>query len=892
MSNLLDTQIAESNLPILCVFGGPEFLVKQFVEEHSKKFRIVIVASKKPDFLDEKPEAYFISYQNSTLLPKLHESLHYVVLFLSETSKKYTLPLLEKVKTDRSHVLVMSPVESSESFAIDLKDFMDIIHIRIAFYGEILDSAYPQEQGLLSKIIENAILKGEIRLNGNETFPVFGQSLQDLMEGISRLLFGNFRNSYIYYLFYKHPETLLESAHLIGRVEPEVKIHFSDSSTAYTGVSRKTLLKIGEKLGFSESYLYEGNSHFEELVQNFFSKKTEVFENFANRGKRKKKKQKRGGRISRFVGYSLASIFFGTFLFLFVNLMLLGVSLLLLRNSIDNLKVGNFEGVARETRIANAMLSAIKPTAELSFDLINILDSQRNIQKMFGVALRASELSEIVGGTISTLTKTPSINESSLQSTVSNFAYAFQEGQRIALDTNNSDLSHQLKSAYSKLLSFSEVLPAILGYSEPKNYLLLFQNDEELRPNGGFIGSIGDMVVSEGKVAQLSIQDVYELDGQLRNHIEPPYVVRRYLQPHLYLRDSNFPLNFQETASSAAFIYNLETTKRPDAVIAIDLEVLRQIMKITGPIELRNYNVTVTSDTVSQFIQSTIKENFFPGSTQKKDVLNALLTELTQRSTSDPSFYGALIKLLPELLENKNIQVSFSDTSVQKLFSANGYAGEHLDRRAIDPRKIQDYLYINEANIGVNKANAHISREVYYRAMVGQGKLTSRATLTLTNVSPQDSYKTFVRFTVPKGSILRQVLINDVKQTITPAITDFQIYEASNFSPPEGLEVEQSQKDNLTTFAFIVDAKRGEKTKIEIEYDNGAVKALQTIATYSLLYIKQPGTKPYNITASIDYPEGYTPVDTSADSYGKNFLEETKKISKDYILEIELQRRQ
>jgi hypothetical protein len=91
--------------------------------------------------------------------------------------------------------------------------------------------------------------------------------------------------------------------------------------------------------------------------------------------------------------------------------------------------------------------------------------------------------------------------------------------------------------------------------------------------------------------------------------------------------------------------------------------------------------------------------------------------------------------------------------------------------------------------------------------------------------------------------------------------------------------------------AFIVDANKNKKTIIDIEYENGARKTLSTIGTYSFLYIKQPGTLPYKLTTTVDYPEDYTPVDTTADSYGKNFLEVTDSIKKDFATKIDLQKK-
>jgi hypothetical protein len=67
---------------------------------------------------------------------------------------------------------------------------------------------------------------------------------------------------------------------------------------------------------------------------------------------------------------------------------------------------------------------------------------------------------------------------------------------------------------------------------------------------------------------------------------------------------------------------------------------------------------------------------------------------------------------------------------------------------------------------------------------------------------------------------------------------------------------------------------------------------LSSITNYSLLVIKQPGTKPYNITTSFTYPEDFSPIDSTADNYGNNFLEKNGLIDKDYLMEFRLQKKQ
>jgi hypothetical protein len=892
MPNLQLVEERESKLPLLCIYGDEEFLQGQLVREYSKKFRIILISHKKPNFLEDFPEIYFLTYQDATLLPKLEETIDYALVLVAEDKTTTLLhPVMSKFSLDQTRVLFVVTVFSLIKVIDVIREYKSFPHIRFALLGELMVQKEGNQNGQLSKIIDNVISKHEIDLHGDNLSSVYPISVKDAITGILRLMLGNYKNETIHYLFYKTPETILAVSHAIARLDPEIKIKFSDERNNSLTISRdeiKTILTT--RLQLHDSYLDSSSEGFDKAFTPILENK-EILHDATTPGKvNKSRRLKRKRKLLSTLKFTILSILFGSILFIFINLFFFGMGLFYLRLAVEDIKTDNFKNVEKDARISNYFLTAIKPTTNITFDLIGNIDVFQKAVTSYTFVQKAGELSQITGVTMTKLFKGNFNSEQSLSSITSNLSFLYSEGQRVSLETGNKDISSRLKQTYSKLLSLSEILPTILGFYEDKNYLLLFQNDDELRPTGGFIGSIGDAVVKKGKIQNLTIQDVYELDGQLRNHIEPPFIVRRYLQPHLYLRDSNFYLNFQESASMAALLYNLETGKKPDAVIAIDLEVLREILRITGPIKLQSYNVTVDSDTVSQFIQTTIKDNFFPGSTEKRDILNSLFTQLLLKFTTDSKFYIKAAKLIPDLLEQKDIIISFSDNSIQKAFSANGYAGEYNDARKSSPKSLNDFLYINEANIGANKVNANIYREVNYEAMLEQGRVSSQANLLLTNISPVDTYKTYIQIAVPKGSVLKQITINGVKQTTTPAVTDFKIYEAKNFKPSGKLEVEQYNKDNLTFFAFIATVLPDEKSDIKIDYDNGISKSISTIVNYSLLYIKQPGTKPYKLKTTVDYPEGFIPVNASADAYGKNFLEKEETIKKDFQTQIEIQK--
>src|SRR3989338_4365332 len=84
-------------------------------------------------------------------------------------------------------------------------------------------------------------------------------------------------------------------------------------------------------------------------------------------------------------------------------------------------------------------------------------------------------------------------------------------------------LSYLSSISYS-LDAVDSLLPVASAFSKntgKKTYLVLFQNNLEIRPTGGFIGSYGLLTIEDGHVSDFRIFDVYQADGQLKGHVEP-----------------------------------------------------------------------------------------------------------------------------------------------------------------------------------------------------------------------------------------------------------------------------------------------------------------------------------------------------------------------------------
>jgi len=112
-------------------------------------------------------------------------------------------------------------------------------------------------------------------------------------------------------------------------------------------------------------------------------------------------------------------------------------------------------------------------------------------------------------------------------------------------------------------------LPSILGQDTNKNYLILFENNMELRPTGGFIGHTVLQNFGGGKLNGLDINDIYSADGQLKGHGEPPAPIKNYLgEANWWFRDSNWDPDFPTSAERAEWFLNKEMDQNFDGVIS------------------------------------------------------------------------------------------------------------------------------------------------------------------------------------------------------------------------------------------------------------------------------------------------------------------------------------
>lgn len=364
-------------------------------------------------------------------------------------------------------------------------------------------------------------------------------------------------------------------------------------------------------------------------------------------------------------------------------------------------------------------------------------------------------------------------------------------------------------------------LPELLGYDSAKTYLVLLQNNMELRPTGGFIGSFALVTFSSGEMVDDTIYDVYSADGQLKGYIEPPKPILEHLgEASWKMRDSNWDPDFPTSAKRAEWFLDKSLDREVEGVVALNLESVKEYLDILGPIYLSSFGETISSRNMYEKVQYEVEENFFPGSRKKAQYLSALSEAMLVRlSEVVPQMPLALLKATSKSILARDIQIYMHDKKLAEVFSDLGWDGGVFEGSCEE-----GCLYLPsgvvEANVGVNKANYFVSRKAKVGIQAREEYIEEEVSLTLTNKAqnvdriPEQRYKAYVRALAPKDSQFLSAKIVESEATVWVDVDSEILSNRKEY----GLVVEVLPKEEKTVvFKWRVPVPR-DLTKIKFDW--------------------------------------------------------------------------
>lgn len=343
------------------------------------------------------------------------------------------------------------------------------------------------------------------------------------------------------------------------------------------------------------------------------------------------------------------------------------------------------------------------------------------------------------------------------------------------------DLFKKASQYISESKPLLESMPYLLGVETDRNYLVLFQNDKELRATGGFLTAYSIMKVSNAKFEPVSSDDIYNLDAKYKpvlpapdaiaDLIKGPYV----LSKNIRLRDINYNPDFKLSMD----LFTEESTKvglgEIDGIIAVDTGLLVNLLDVLGEIGVPGfgnfstkiepkcncpqviYELESFADVEGPIIWDPITGKIIlspPNMDNRKKIIGPLMNSILanafgQPKEKIPSLIDAIFKSVME----KHVLFYLYDEKAQAAVEGFGIAGRIEEFNG-------DYLHISDSNLGGRKSNLYVTQEVDQEIEVTKdGTIEKTVTITYKNPEKYDGWlnsvlPNWVRVYVPKGSTL------------------------------------------------------------------------------------------------------------------------------------------
>ena len=467
------------------------------------------------------------------------------------------------------------------------------------------------------------------------------------------------------------------------------------------------------------------------------------------------------------------------------------------------------------------------------------------------------------------------------------------------LPANNREKFQKLKDNLPKFISSLEEVQGMVdfainfaGDNNLKRYLFVFQNDNELRATGGFMGSFALLDLHSGKIENMSLPKggTYDVRAGLKELLQPPQPLQ-LVNDRWEFQDCNWWPDFPTSAKNIEWFYNKSGGPTIDGVVAINSDWLGSLLKITGPIELKDYNKTIDANNFEMELQKSV-ELEYQEKTKPKKILADLAPKIVEKIFQvRPDKFLDLATTISDGLGQKKIQIYLTDDNMQKFVAQNNWDG-----RIKQTGPSTDYLDVVATNISGGKTDGVIRQRIYHQATIASdGSIIDKVLINRYHFGPTDNYFTnlvnnsYLRIYVPLGSQLisasgfsqidqskfnkpADYLKEDVRlkaenQAIVDPNSQTKVYDENGKTVFANwlLTGPGESKDILLIYQlpFKLDLKKmadeGEKKGSLRDRLADKIAPVNNYTNYSLLIQSQSGMKQDEISGEVVYPDSLSP---------------------------------
>ncbi len=886
-----------SDTPLL-IIDHKGIIGNELYEKTNKELMTAFVSSKKPE---RSANLIYIPYKHR--IPEIPNGSYSIIIYVSDNEKdisEITKKCIVKAKEDGIPFIFIVDYKM-----VDEKLIEKIIALYEETYVIVVGEFFGQGDTLLDAYILQAGTMRTIKLPHmglRKTRPVL---FADGIQGILQTIFGSQKRQRITLLYPHHEYTDLSVAHMLQKMDPLIHIDFLKD-----GKKRSMETRVTESLQAGH-YFFDKEYPIQEKIIDVYtalSAKRKTGDDayvYKEEMKPLLDLEEGSGFLSESTKKWGRRAFFYLAIFLLFPIVCIGISALIAGASLHTAKVaidkGDIRTVRQQVALAHAtfafddvvkrpLLLELKTVGlgSVSQQLDNKITTGRELTKIITDLFTAQETIQNV---ISGQSKTP---QADIATVVSNTRASLISLQNItATDTDEKELLTKIGKYQQSIAVLSgtvSLLPHMLSTNGKHTYVILFQNNVELRPGGGVVDAYGLLTFDHGKMSDFVIHDVTDADGQLRKHIDPAFAIRRYMGiVHQYLRDSTFDPDYVVDAQKASDMLQTAIGQKVDGVVAVDLTFVQDLLSATGPLYISEQHMTVT------------KDNFFTlavgqGNRNTHFLENVFVAVWNKLQSGKQINMSILIQKSQQLIQEKHLLFALANITDQNQLSVTGVSSSLWDPRPQNSGVINDYMGISEANIGANNANYFVKRHIKQSVSIdGNGTLQGEVHVTYSNTSKENQllagdYKNYVNIIVPKDTTLTGISVNGQSQATRSAITDPLLYESKGFKAPSELEISQTHEFGKTLYGFLVTIPAESTKTIDVRYEHTQkINLSNPVLHYSLYLYKQPGANNDPFSLSFNFPLEYSILSARpANGDGNSDYTLDMPLSSDKIISVDL----
>ncbi|MFH0779302.1 MAG: DUF4012 domain-containing protein [Parcubacteria group bacterium] len=426
----------------------------------------------------------------------------------------------------------------------------------------------------------------------------------------------------------------------------------------------------------------------------------------------------------------------------------------------------------------------------------------------------------------------------------------------------------KLRKAVGSLVSISKILPAFSGYPVDKTYLLAFENNRELRPAGGFIGTYGILKIKNAEIESIFIDNSYNLDQPAAAYLNvvPPKPIVEYLkQKKWFFRDSNWSPDFPTSADKMEWFYYQEGGREKlDGVIAFTPNIIEDLLGYLGSFTVDG--ITFTKQNFFDQLEYQVEYGYYKQGipvSQRKDIIGDLSKLMIAKLYALPmNEWQNVIDLISKNVKEKQVLIYYNDPDFQSLAEKNDWAG---NIKSFDG----DYLQLVDANLAALKTDAVISRTINYNlAQNDKNEMFAQAAVVYKHSGSADwktsKYRTYTRLYAPQGSELISVKINgqELKKE----------------------KVDVYQELGKTSFGAFFEVGFHSSTRVEWNYKlPERIVAQAKAGRYDLLVQKQAGVLSVDLNLDLKFNQDFVSKNLPDFSAGRRELKHSEELRRDGV---------